>query len=95
MLVLCPNCGHKLPSPLIDGICNCPTCSYDPQNSVHDRILEGSWTAIKRNLHSAEQIEGVCRMSHPEAVIVHAFAVENCYSIEEIKDALKSLGIRK
>lgn len=94
MIYLCPNCGHHLTTPLKDGICICQTCQYDISNTRNDRLMAAAWTCYRKNVESYERLAAMLRYEEEELIIVSAFMIDHCFSIEEFKTFLKKWDIK-
>ncbi len=95
MIYICPNCGHQLPTPIEDGICICPTCQYDVYNNLYDRLMSAAWTIIRKNVKSFDQLKKMMKYPENETILVAAYMIDNCFSIDEFKIALMNLNIKK
>ncbi len=94
MIYLCPNCGHSLPDGLTDGIAFCSLCNRDLDSSQYNRIMSAAWMVYRQNADS-DKIAKAVKLTEAEKILVEAFIVNNVYSIDEFRAALKELGIRK
>lgn len=95
MLSICPNCGHKLPKKLADGIEFCEHCQTTADTSRHNRVMSAAWTAFKHRPESFGGVAEAIGLTDVESILVEAFVVDACYSIDEFRAALKEIGFTK
>lgn len=93
MIISCPNCGHNLPNGLVDGITFCENCQSSVDSSRTNRIMSAAWMAIQQKPEDIDRISVKLKLSEIEAILVEAFILDNCYTIEEFRLVIKELGI--
>lgn len=95
MIFLCPNCGHSLPNRLKDGIAVCNVCLTDLDSSQFNRIMSAAWMCRRQSPDSIDRIGDAMKLTETEAILVEAFILDNHFSIDEFRAALKEIGINK
>jgi len=93
MIYVCPFCGHQLNRQLIDGITACGHCNRVFDSCVYNRLLSGFWIIKHDPNISLEKFKFHSGLSDAEALLVHTFVADNCYSVDEFQRALRELGI--
>ena len=92
MIIACPYCGKYIPQILKDGLASCTHCNQIFDSSLKNRLLSASWL-VRKNNYSIDQLISDTRLPEHEAILVHSFIGENCYSIEDFSRVLNRLGI--
>lgn len=94
MIYLCPNCGHSLPSGLVDGIAYCSNCGQSLDSSLVNKMMCAAWMCLRQNPDAIDKIQKAIGLPESAAIVVESLILHSCYSIDEFKAAMKELGIR-
>lgn len=93
MIYVCPFCGRQLARELVDGLTACGHCSRIFDSCVFNRLLAAAWV-LRHNPHMGlDQLKFHAKLSDDEAILVHAFVGEHCYSHDEFQRALRAFGV--
>lgn len=94
MIHLCPFCGHKLTSGLTDGIAFCNICNSSLDSSQYNRILSAGWMLYRQKPETIDRIAKAVNLTEVESILVETFIMDNEFSIDEFRSALKEIGIK-
>lgn len=56
--------------------------------------MAAAWTCYRKNVESYERLAAMLRYEEEELIIVSAFMIDHCFSIEEFKTFLKKWDIK-
>lgn len=78
--------------PLKDGVAFCNHCGQIFESNLRNRLLSGSW-CLRRHYWTKERFLEVYGVDETEATLIYSMVVLECFSHDEVLQALTAWGI--
>lgn len=85
MILFCPFCGHKLPSPLVSGMCSCSNCCRVFDSSRHNVVLSASWLSRKLHISDPHYLVDRLGISFQDAEFIIEHVAIGCCTHQEFE----------
>lgn len=93
-MIMCPFCGHVLPTPVKDGVANCLNCSRIFDSTPFNRLLSAAWLVRRQNIVDEDRVIAY-GFTPAEAAFVIRFVAEQAYCHDDFLKVLEELGVSK